>query len=105
MLTKSQQLLLLEFLQPKTKKEQSVYKSYAFYKIITFLKRNSLIVSKKNDNNSNIYSLTKKGIILARIIAGLNKSPEKYSEYKITDEVSNIILLYKSGEQAMIEDL
>jgi len=69
----------------QTKKSQQIYTSLAFYRNITYLKRNKLLKSKRisPDSLENQYFLTLKGDILARILAGLTSSPEEYRKHSI----------------------
>lgn len=69
----------------QTKKSQQIYTSLAFYRNITYLKRNKLLKSKRMavDSLENQYFLTLKGDILARILAGLTSAPEEYRKHSI----------------------
>lgn len=81
MLTKSEQLLLLEIFLKKEikKKDQNIYKSQKFYKTISKLK-NFELVKAKNNSNECIYSLTFKGWVRADCIAQDKNTPEKYAK-------------------------
>jgi len=92
MLSKNHQLFLMEVLIGRnTKKKQHSYKSAAFYRNISYLKKNDLIKSKRaferKENGmfylDNIYALTIKGNILARTLAGLTSTPEEFKRKAI----------------------
>jgi len=85
-LSKKHQLFLMGLLMGRnTRKTQGVYGSLAFYRAITYLKRNNLIKARRLDDRiENGYYLTIKGNILARTLAGLTSSPEEFRGKSIT---------------------
>lgn len=92
MLSKKHQMFLMEVLIGRnTKKSQHAYKSTAFYRNISYLKKNGLIksrrVSAKRDSDilylENIYVLTIKGSLLARTLAGLTSAPDEFKRKAI----------------------
>jgi hypothetical protein len=86
-LSKKHQLFLMGLLMGRnTRKIQGVYGSLAFYRAITYLKRNNLIKARRLESSiiENGYYLTIKGNILARTLAGLTSSPEEFREKSIT---------------------
>lgn len=82
MLTKSEQLLLLEMLLKKeiTKKEQKIFKSIKFYKVMSNLIKNNLVECEKiNKNGNKSYFLSyPNGWALANLLAYNKNTPEKY---------------------------
>lgn len=86
MLSRKQQLFLMCLLKGKsTRKQQDIYKSLAFYRNISYMKKNNLVRSRRirDDSLENVYILTIKGEIIARILAGLSSSPEEYRKHAI----------------------
>lgn len=71
-----------------TKKDNKLYGSAAFYRMISYMRDNGLIktTEAKNDNRTiHVYSLTAKGSVLARLLASLNDvSPEIRKEYGVS---------------------
>jgi hypothetical protein len=86
MLSKENQMFLMGLLMGRnTRKKQTVYYSLAFYRAITYLKRNKLVKSEKQEKGmENTYMLTLKGGIIAKLLAGLSGSPEEFREKSIT---------------------
>ena len=81
MLTKSEQILLLELLLKKKlkKNEQKIYNSFKFYPKMAKLKEFGLIDCKTKKGNEKIYFLTyPKGWIRANVIAMDSNNPEEY---------------------------
>jgi hypothetical protein len=86
MLTKKQQeFLLILLVRDVTKKDNKLYGSAAFYRMISYMRGNNLvkITESKNDNRTiHVYSLTLKGSILARLLASFTDvKPEIKKEY------------------------
>ena len=89
MLTKKQQEFMLMLLtRDVTKKDNKLYGSAAFYRMISYMRKNNLIkiTEAKNDNRIiHVYSLTKKGSMLARFLASLTDvNPEIRKEYGVS---------------------
>lgn len=83
MLSVKQQKFMLMLLEKKmlTKRNNGLYSSKAFYKMIASLRRKGLVYSKKgNDGTANQYSLTVKGSIMARILASFDDAPPPVRE-------------------------
>ena len=77
MLTQSQQKFLIKMLQRKlTKQNNGVYDSRAFYRIVSYLRRNGLIQSSRNTENIFEYRLTIKGSLLARLLASFDDNDD-----------------------------
>jgi hypothetical protein len=77
MLTKSQQKLIISMLMKDiSRKENTVYKSKAFYKACTYLERNNVIKKVPQEDKSYELELTLKGRLLAKILAGFNDTKE-----------------------------
>jgi DNA-binding PadR family transcriptional regulator len=86
MLTKKQQeFLLILLVKDVTKKDNKLYGSAAFYRMISYMRGNGLvkITEAKNDNRTiHVYSLTLKGSFLARLLASFTDvKPEIKKEY------------------------
>lgn len=78
MLTKNQQKFLITLLKRRvTKKDNGIYDSRAFYRVVAYLRKNNLIQSVRQKNNMNEYRLTLKGSFLARVLASLDDVDEK----------------------------
>jgi len=88
-LTKKQQEFLLTLLvRDVTKKDNKLYGSAAFYRMISYMRENGLVktTEAKNDNRTiHVYSLTTKGSLLARLLASLSDvKPEIRNEYGVS---------------------
>lgn len=77
---KQQKFLIVLLDRHATKRNNGLYKSGAFYRMVIYLKGNNLIQSKRQENNQNLYFLTLKGSMVARILAGLSDVPEETRE-------------------------
>lgn len=78
MLTVSQQKLLVSMLlSPVTAKNNRIYNSRAFFRIMGYLMRNGFVESFRTTENYNEYHLTIKGNAFARFLAGLTDVDEK----------------------------
>src|SRR3989304_6202684 len=80
-LTRKEQEILMSMLEkPLEKNGQKLYRSTAFYRTISHLKKNLLVKSEvsKNNKSMRVYILTFYGRILSRYLAGLPDSPKKY---------------------------
>ena len=83
-LTRKEQEILMSMLEkPLEKNGQKLYRSTAFYRTISHLKKNLLVKSEISDNNKSmrIYVLTFYGRVLSRYLAGLPDSPKKYQRW------------------------
>jgi len=83
---KEQEFLIMLLEKPYTREDQKMYKSNAFYRMIRHLKENGLIsiaIVKNKDKFVREYRLTAYGNLIARPLAGLKESPEKYKKYSI----------------------
>jgi chromosome segregation and condensation protein ScpB len=68
--------------KPITKSENKIYGSKAFYRVVRYLVDNNLIQKKRLRDNTAQYTLTIKGNLVARLLAGLKDSdPEMYEKY------------------------
>jgi hypothetical protein len=72
---KQQKFLILLLEKQVTRRNNGLYKSGAFYRMVMYLKKNNLIQSRRQDNNQNIYMLTLKGNMMGKILAGLSDVP------------------------------
>lgn len=73
---KQQKFLILLLQKHVTKRNNGIYQSGAFYRMVIYLKKNNLIQSSRLENNENVYSLTLKGQMLSRVLSGLSDVPE-----------------------------
>ena len=82
MLSVKQQKFIMILLQKHaTKKNNGLYASKAFYKMVAYLKKNGLIYSRKSaKGTSNEYYLTVKGQLMARILASFEDAPSGINE-------------------------
>lgn len=86
MLTKSEQLLLLEMLLKKRirKEDQNIYKSIKFYETVSKLKDFNLIdnklINKKNNNVKYYYLSFPNGWCLANLLSYHKNTPKQYRD-------------------------
>lgn len=84
MLTKKQQEFLITLLvRDVTKKDNKLYGSAAFYRMISYMRGNGLVktTEAKDDSRTiHIYSLTMKGSFLARLLASLTDVKKEIRE-------------------------
>jgi predicted transcriptional regulator len=87
MLSVKQQQLLLEIFVNymrngvNRRDVRGIYSSYvSFYRASKYLVDSGLLVKHRDQNHKSFYSLTLRGEILARIIAGLKGQPEEYQK-------------------------
>lgn len=87
MLTKSEQLLLLELLRKKKlhKDNQDIFNSRKFYDAMSKLRDNGLVDCRNNYNEKHetVYFLTERGNIRARLISFDDNTPEEYKNCSI----------------------
>jgi hypothetical protein len=73
---KQQKFLIVLLSKHATKKNNGLYSSKAFYKMVAHLRNNGMIYSRKSvKGTSNEYYLTVKGQLAARIFASFNDAP------------------------------
>jgi len=86
MLTKAHQKLLVMMLAKDiTRKDNSIFKSKAFYRAITYLEKNGLVKRFQRENESSrteghrqvVIKLTFAGLVMAKMLAGLTDVPEE----------------------------
>ncbi len=79
MLTSYQQKFLIQILGRGhiTQKEDEVYSSPAFYKTVSYLKKNNLIFAKR-EKMIKKYFLTPNGMVLAQILGTLSDIDPKF---------------------------
>jgi hypothetical protein len=86
MLTKSQQMLLVEMLNnPLTSDEQKLFNTIVFYKSMQYLVDNSFVKKHEyhKDKRRFVYMLSLKGEIMAMMLAGLSDFDDDEKKYKI----------------------
>lgn len=78
---KQQKFLMMLLTKHATKKNNGLYSSKAFYKMVAYLKKNGLVYSRKAEKGtSNEYYLTVKGQLIARILASFEDSSPNIKE-------------------------
>lgn len=80
MLTKAHQKLLVMMLAKDiTRKDNSIFKSKAFYRAITYLEKNALVkrVQLADGSKQVRIKLTFAGLVMAKMLAGLSDMPEE----------------------------